>query len=141
MKTLAGRNHRQRGFTLVEIMVVIVILGLLVAIVAPNVLGSQAEAEIGIAQTTIKGIKDHATRYAMYNRRIPTIEELITEDENGRFYMDDHEEPPEDPWGNVYEIRELEGGRLRFEVISFGPDGEPDTEDDLSSRKKRSDPR
>lgn len=137
MKTLSGKNRRQGGFTLVEIMVVIVILGLLVAIVAPNVLGSQSEAELGIAQTTIKSIEGHATQYAMYNRRIPTMDDLIVEDEKGRFYMEGYEEPPLDPWGNAFEIRELEGGRLRFEIISYGPDGEPDTEDDLSSMKKK----
>ncbi|MHC5066027.1 MAG: type II secretion system major pseudopilin GspG [Planctomycetota bacterium] len=135
MKIREGQNRLQRGFTLVEIMVVIVILGLLVAIVAPNVLGSQSEAELGIAKTTIKSLEDQVKQYAIFNRRIPTMEDLLEEDEKGRTYLEGYTEPPDDPWGNAYEIRELEG-RLKFEVISYGPDGEPDTEDDLSSMRK-----
>jgi len=137
MNYKSGKTCRQKGFTLVEIMVVVVIIGMLAALVAPSMLGQQAEAQIEKAKTDLVSIHGVIEMYALRNNRIPdSIDELIVEDESGMTYLEGYEEAPEDPWGNAYEIRVLEGYR-KFEVISWGQDGEPDTDDDLSSMKKK----
>ena len=117
----------ERGFTLVEIMVVIVILGLLATLVVPNVLSSAAEAEVGVATTNVRSIHETATYWTMKKHKIPTMEELVEPDEKGDVAL---AVEPEDPWGNPYEIRELDG-RRRFEVLSWGPDMQEGNEDDI----------
>ena len=64
---------------------------------------------------------------------MPTLEDLIIEDENGQVYLNGFSETPKDPWGTEYEIRR---GKKpgSWEVISWGPDGLPNTDDDISSK-------
>jgi len=124
---------RQRGFTLVEIMVVIVILGLLATLVVPNVLSMGDEAKVTKAQTDVKAIYDAANLFILKNSKIPTIEELKTPDEKGHAYLDESYET-KDPWDHEYFIRETEN--RKFEVISMGPDGSEGTADDISSKRK-----
>ena len=69
----------------------------------------------------------------MKNPRVPSLEDLTTPDEKGKTYLHENSDAT-DPWGNSYIIRETE--RNRFEVISFGPDGAENTEDDISSSRK-----
>jgi general secretion pathway protein G len=126
---------RQRGFTLVEIMVVIVILGLLATLVVPNVLGMGDEAKLTKAQTDVKAIYDAAQLFMLKNTKVPTLEELKTPDEKGHAYLDENYET-KDPWDHEYFIRETENHK--FEVISMGPDGSEGTQDDISSRRKDS---
>ena len=121
----------QDGFTLIEIMVVIVILGLLATLVVPNVIGMSDEARIQKAQTDVTAIANAAKIYRSRNARVPTMEDLTTPDEKGFAYLED---VGQDPWDNDYIIREIEG--RNFEVISMGPDGSEGTEDDISSKRK-----
>lgn len=126
------RRQRQAGFTLVEIMVVIVILGLLSTMVMTNVIGMSDDAKIQKAGTDTGSIYDQARIYQMQQSRIPTIEQLTEPDENGRVYV---EMLPQDPWDQDYIIRETEG--RKFEVVSFGPDMEEGTEDDIIAPPRR----
>jgi len=126
------RRQLQAGFTLVEIMVVIVILGLLATMVARNVIGMSEDAKLQKAKTDVTSIHDAAKLYYVYNSSIPTLEQLTTPDEKGRVAID---MLVADPWDQEYVIRELE--RNEFEVISFGPDEEEGTEDDITSRPDR----
>jgi len=119
----------QGGFTLIEIMVVIVILGLLATLVVPNVLGMSEEAKREKARTDVHTIASEVTRYKILNNKLPTIEDLTTPDAKGKAFI---ENMTKDPWDHDYVIRELERGN--FEVISFGPDGNEGTEDDISSK-------
>ena len=128
-----ARLDLQAGFTLVEIMVVIVILGLLATLVVPNVMGMSDEAKVTKTQTDVKAIYDAAQLYKMKNSKIPTLEELQTPDDKGQSYLDDSYET-KDPWGQYYVIRETDRGK--FEVLSMGPDGSEGTEDDVSNRRK-----
>jgi len=133
-QTSTSARSKQRGFTLVEIMVVIVILGLLATIVAPSLMDASDEANEGKALTDVKIIADQVENYYIHNNRLPdTLEDLVTKDERGRSYL---KELPKDPWGTDYEL--VEGDTRRdFEVISCGPDTSPGTEDDISSKSKK----
>jgi len=124
----------ERGFTLIEIMVVIVIIGMLAALVAPNVIGAGDEARAGTAKAQAKTIADSVRRYRSKTGSLPeSLEDLVKEDGSGEL-----EELPLDPWDTPYELIPGENSRL-FEVISCGPDKQPETEDDISSKAKRED--
>lgn len=123
----------QTGFTLVEIMVVIVIIGLLATMVAANVMGASDEAREAKAKVDVKTIADGVQMYKVRKGTLPdSLETLVTKDDRGRSEL---MELPEDPWGHAYILRE--GDRAGdFEVISMGPDGNENTEDDISNKKK-----
>ncbi|MFT7534367.1 MAG: general secretion pathway protein G [Hyphomicrobiaceae bacterium] len=123
----------QRGFTLVEIMVVIVILGLLATLVVPNIMGASDEAKETKARTDCKLISGAVRMYYTRNSRLPeTLEELATKDDRGRSEL---EEMPMDPWNTPYEL--VSGDTPReFEVVCCGPDTQLGTEDDISSKLK-----
>ena len=126
-------NHRQHGFTLVEIMVVIVILGLLATIVVPNVLRHVGTSEQESARQSVSQIHAAVKLYYLDKRSIPSLEDLITPNEKGQAYLEGFTSNPTDPWGTEYEIRRGEHPGT-WEVISHGPDTLPDTEDDISSK-------
>ncbi|MFT4514178.1 MAG: general secretion pathway protein G [Planctomycetota bacterium] len=128
----APASAPQRGFTLVEIMVVIVILGLLATLVVPNIMGASDEAKETKAKTDCKLIADAVRMYYSKSGRLPdTLDELLM-DERGRGELT---ELPADPWDTPYEL--LKGDIARsFEIVSYGPDGSEGTEDDISSKPK-----
>jgi len=124
----------QAGFTLVEIMVVIVILGLLATMVAKNVIGASDEARDTKAMTDVRTIADAVRMFRTKNGKLPeSLEAMATKDERGRSEL---EELPKDPWGNDYIMREGDRGG-EFEIISMGRDGQESTEDDISSKAKK----
>ena len=120
------RRACEAGFTLVEIMVVVVIIGMLATLVATNVDLLFGDANVSKAQSDTKSIYSAAQQFKMSKRRIPTIEDLTTPDSKGRAYL---ESLSDDPWGQPYVIEELEGGRFR--VLSYGEDLAEGTEDDI----------
>ena len=124
--------RRDAGFTLIEIMVVIVILGLLATMVATNVLQAGDDAKIETARTSIKTIEGAVEMYVLKVGRFPqTLDDLTSEDVKGGPYLKSIEK---DPWGNDFQLR---GDNKRdFEILSYGPDGSEGSEDDISSRKK-----
>jgi len=124
----------ERGFTLVEIMVVIVILGLLATLVARNVMGASDEARETTAKMNCTMLADSIRSYYSKNGVLPeTLDELWEKDEKGRSEL---EPVGDDPWGTPYEL--LPGDTPRdFEVISCGPDQQPETEDDISNKTNR----
>jgi general secretion pathway protein G len=132
--TTRRRAHRAAGFTLVEIMVVIVILGLLATIVGSSVLGRSERAELKTAEMNIGEIMDVVEMYMVENRhRIPTWEDLLTPDAKGHRYIE-REDPPEDPWGNQYQITADPEFESKPMVLSWGPDRIENTEDDITSK-------
>jgi general secretion pathway protein G len=123
------RHPRQGGFTLVEIMVVVVIIGLLATLVVPAVMGRKADADINKAQADLATIHNAANLFMLKSGKAPEMDDLLSLDSNGHPWIEGGK-VPQDPWGRDYTIRQLEG-RLRIEVVSSGPDGIEDTEDDL----------
>lgn len=131
-KTLPARA--QAGFTLVEIMVVIVIIGLLATLVIPGLVQSGDEARAATAKTNCTQIASMVRLYRTTKGKLPTLDELTSEDAKDKpWYI---ENLGNDPWDHPYELREGNGPH-DWEVVSHGPDGQAGTEDDISSKTKK----
>ena len=119
-----------RGFTLIEIMVVVVILGILAGIVVPRVMDRPDDARIASAKQDIRQIEQALELYRMDNFNYPSndqgLDALVNEPsgapepENWRGYLD---RVPEDPWGREYQYAHP-GEHGEFDVYSLGADGE-----------------
>lgn len=132
---------KQSGFSLLEIMVVILIIGLLTAIVAPNILGNQETAQLKKAAVDIRQLENALEMYKLRNSVFPTSEQgldalvsMPTIEPIPRNYPDDGfiKGLPKDPWGNDYQL--LSPGELgAIDLYSNGPDGQPGTDDDIGN--------
>jgi general secretion pathway protein G len=124
---------RQSGFTLIEIMVVVVILAVLGALVVPNILGKVDKARITAAQTDIKSIGTALDLYRLDNFKYPTTEQglqalvkqpadpTITNYPAGGYLHT----LPKDPWGNVYLYASPGTDGRDYDLMSYGRDGKP----------------
>ena len=129
------RNRRipQQGFTLIEIMVVVVILGILIAFIAPNVMDRPDEARVVAAKNDIRAIVSALKLYRLDNGTYPSSEQglqaLVRKPESGNIprnwksggYLD---RLPKDPWGNDYNYLNP-GVHGEIDVFSYGADGQP----------------
>ncbi len=122
-----------RGFTLIEVMVVVVILGILAGIVIPRLLDRPEEARRTKAQLQIKGIEEALALFKLDNGFFPTtsqgLKALVNKPENGRIPTRYRENGylkalPEDPWGGRY-IYLCPGLNGEYDLLSYGADGEP----------------
>jgi len=121
------------GFTLVEIMVVIVILGLLATLVIANVGDNADRAREQVARTNATGIAHAVRAFRAREGRLPaSLSALVQVDVRGRR---DLEALPRDPWGHEFLLIQ-DDVPPGWEVVSAGPDGDEGTEDDISSRPK-----
>lgn len=124
-------TSRQRGFTLLEIMVVVVILGILAALVVPKVISRPDEARVMAAKQDIASLMQALKLYRLDNQRYPateqglqalatrpTIAPLPTNWKAGGYV----ERLPKDPWGNPYQYLNP-GVRGEIDIFSFGADG------------------
>ncbi|MFW5824457.1 MAG: type II secretion system major pseudopilin GspG [Marinobacter sp.] len=133
------KQHRQRGFTLIEIMVVMVILGLLVAVVAPNIMGRSDQAKVTVAKTQMSNIANALDLYRLDNGHYPSTQqglEALVERPTGspepkNWNPDGYlKSVPEDPWGNDYDY--TSSSRGSYELYSLGADGEEGGEGDAA---------
>jgi general secretion pathway protein G len=127
------RRRATRGFTLIEIMVVIVILGVLAALVVPRVLERPDEARAVAAKSDIASIMAALKLYRLDNQRYPSTEQglaaLVTRPETPPIppnwkpggYL---EKLPKDPWGRPYQYLNP-GLKGEIDVLSYGADGQP----------------
>lgn len=116
------RPHPKRlrsGFTLIELMVVIVILGLLVSIVGPGVLRHLETGRISAAKTQMAQFEQAIDSYRLERRHLPdSLSELVSEDGNGFLAG---KEVPKDPWGGEYRYERLD--KKNYDIICLGGDG------------------
>jgi len=129
---------KERGFTLLELLVVLVILSLLAALVVPNIIGRTDEAKIKTAKIQLKELKRALDMYRLDNGTYPTTEQglkalvikpdIPPEPKKWKQYI---ESLPKDPWGNDY-IYIYPSEKHPYKLKSKGPDGEIGTEDDIS---------
>ena len=120
----------QRGFTLIELMVVIMILGVLAALVVPRVMNRPDEARAVAARQDIAQVMQALKLYRLDNSRYPTTEQglqaLVTKPTSGpipanwKSYLD---KMPNDPWGRPYQYLNP-GLKGEIDVFSFGADGQ-----------------
>jgi general secretion pathway protein G len=108
---------KSRGFTLLELLVVIVIIGLLAGYVAPRYFSQVGKSETQVARAQIDALEKALDQYRLDNRRYPSAEEGLAAIQP---YL--KKSLPNDPWGRPYVYR-VPGQRADFEVVSYGRDG------------------
>ncbi len=131
----------EKGFSLIEVMVVLLIIGIMASMIAPQILGTQSEAQLKKAAVDVQSLESALTRYKLSNNNFPTSEQgldaLVNEptvDPLPRNYPQGGyiTRLPQDPWGNEYQL--VSPGELGIiDVFSNGPDGEPGTDDDIGN--------
>ena len=126
-------SRRYSGFTLIEIMVVVVIMGVLAAMLVPRLMGRTDDARILAAKQDIATLMQALKLYRLDNQRYPTTEQglqaLIARPTNGPQpanwksggYID---RLNKDPWGNIYQYMSP-GTRSEVDIFSYGADGQP----------------
>ena len=124
-------KRRGAGFTLLELLVVIVIIGLLAAYVGPKYFAQLGKSEITVARAQIEAFEKSLDTYRLDVGRYPTSEEglaaLMSAPQgagakwNGPYLK---KGVPQDPWGNAYQYR-APGSKSEYEIVSLGKDGQP----------------
>ncbi len=130
-----------RGFTLLEVMIVIVIILAIAGLVTVNLMGSRDEATKGTVNIQLKSLRDALKQFNLAFNRYPTDEEglavlwnksAMSDEDQGKWRPFLDEPVPNDPWGSPWGYRaESESGRA-FDLWSNGPDKQEGTEDDIS---------
>jgi general secretion pathway protein G len=141
-------SRPESGFTLIEIMVVLVIIAIMTALIAPQIIGRVDEARVTAAKQDIRTLGTALDFYKMDNFRYPTsnqgLEALIKKPDDAPLpnwraggYLK-ATTVPTDPWGNEYRYFQPGQSGADYDLISLGADGEPGGEDadaDIGSAK------
>lgn len=125
------KRRASAGFTLVEIMVVVVIIGVLAVLIVPRVVGRSDDARVAAAKHDVTTLMQSLKLYRLDNGRFPSTEQglqaLVAKPQsapvpsNWRAYLD---RLPKDPWGNTYQYLNP-GVNGEIDVFSLGADGQP----------------
>ncbi len=138
------RRKSRRGFTLMEVLLVLIILVVIGSIVAPNVFRFRDKANVDAATAQVGFIKDAARSYWLNMSKYPTsIDDMLTKPSDAaeaekwgsQPYIDAKLKP--DPWGNEYQyVAPGKHNADSFDVWSYGPDGQDGTDDDIGNWDK-----
>jgi general secretion pathway protein G len=139
-KLVVQKSPSRCGFTLVEILLVVVIIGILAALVIPRIAGSSERARVTAATTDINGgIKSALGAYEVDMGSYPrSLQDLITAPSDARNWHGPYlDSLPQDPWGHPY-IYIFPGKHLAgsYDLLSAGSDGKQGTDDDIVSWAK-----
>ena len=121
---------KSKGFTLLELLVVIVIIGLLAGYVAPRYFGQIGKSEVQVARAQIDSLEKALDQYRLDVRRYPSNEEGLEALMAKPAGADSWQGPylkkavPNDPWGRAYVYR-VPGSKGEFDLYSYGKDGKP----------------
>lgn len=128
---MSVKFKKERGFTLLELMIVIVILGILGALVAPKLMDEPAKARVTQAKLQIENFSTAVKRFYLDNGFYPSadqgLEALVEKPVSGKTPKNYPENGyiskiPQDPWGNDY-VYVAPGRKTPFEIMSYGADG------------------
>lgn len=135
------------GLSLIETMIVLVIIGIVAAMIVPNVIGRPDDARKTVAETDIRSIASALKIYRLDNRAYPStaqgLEALVSRPtgtpEANNWHPEGYlPELPVDPWGNAYVYRSPGASGSGFDLISLGADGQPGGENyaaDISANR------
>lgn len=133
IRTRKKQLKHARGFTLIEIMVVVVILGILATLVVPKIMGRPDEARSVAAKQDVSSLMQALNLYRLDNNRYPTTQQGLdalvhkptTEPLPSNYKQEGYlSKLPSDPWGNAYQFLSP-GLKGEVDVMSLGADGKP----------------
>lgn len=124
-------RHQTAGFTLLELLVVMVIIGLLAGYVGPKYFAQIGKSEIKTARAQIDALEKALDQYRLDTGRYPTSEQglgaLMTRPAGESKWQGPYlkKAVPQDPWGNPYQYKSPGEHSNEFDLLSFGKDGQP----------------
>ncbi|WP_313033472.1 type II secretion system major pseudopilin GspG [Massilia alkalitolerans] len=131
MKDFQIKGRRAHGFTLLELLVVIVIIGLLAAYVGPKYFSQLGKSEVTVAKAQIDAFDKSLDTYRLDVGRYPSTEEglnalMVAPPSAGAKWNGPYLKKgvPQDPWGRAYQYR-APGSKADYEILSLGKDGQP----------------
>lgn len=120
-------SRRAQGFSLVEMIAVLVLLGIIAAIVVTNVLPRLGGGQVRAAQTGVQALAMAVETYYLDNGRLPErLEDLVNRPANANNWNGPYARASQliDPWGNPYQYRRPGRDGRQFDVLSFGANGQ-----------------